>query len=84
MTSVQPKAGDVLTVQVLWEGKPLEGVKVSKGEHDEGVKTNATGKATCKVEAGQNFVWTERRAKFEGDPHFDLLAVALNLVFMAR
>ena len=84
MTSVQPKAGDVLTVQVLWEGKPLEGVKVSKGEHDEGVKTDATGKATYKVEAEQNFVWTERRAKFEGDPHFDLLAVASNLVFMAR
>jgi nickel transport protein len=83
-TSEQPKVGDVLTVQVLWEGKPLEGVKVSKGEHDEGVKTDASGKASYKVDAGQNFVWTERRAPFEGDARFNLLAVASNLVFNAR
>lgn len=83
-TSEQPKPGDTLTVQVLWEGKPLEGVKVSKGEHDDGVKTDANGKATYKVDAGQNFVWAERRAPVEGDPRFTLLAVASNLVFNAR
>ncbi len=79
-----PKAGDTITVQVLWDGKPLEGVKVSKSEHASGEKTDADGRATYKVDAGRNFVWTERRMKVTGDPRYDSLAVASNLIFVAN
>ncbi len=84
LSSAAPKAGDQLAVQVLWDGKPVEGLKVSKGEHESGVKTDAQGRATYKVEPGRNFVWTERRVKVEGDPRFDSLAFASNLVFTVK
>jgi nickel transport protein len=84
LAAAAPKAGDVLTVQVLWEGKPVEGVKVSAGEHEAGEKTNAEGKATYKVRPGRNFVWSERRIRVTGEPRYDSLAVATNLVFTAN
>lgn len=81
-----PKAGDTLTVQVLWNGAPVEGLKVSKGEHDSGEKTDANGRASYRVQPGRNFVWTERRVKVSGDadPRYDSLAVATNFVFVAN
>lgn len=81
-----PKAGDTLTLQVLWDGVPVEGLKVSKGEHDSGEKTDANGRATYRVQPGRNFIWTERRVKVSGDadPRYDSLAVATNLVFVAN
>lgn len=81
LAAVLPKSGDTLTVQVLSDGKPVEGVKVSKGEHESGVKTDEQGRATYKVGPGRNFVWAERRVKVEGDPRYDTLAVSTNLVF---
>ncbi len=83
-STVAPKPGETITVQVLWEGKPIEGIKVSKSEHAPGEKTDANGRATYKVDAGRNFVWTERRAKVAGDPRFDSLAAATNLIFVAN
>lgn len=84
LASAAPKAGDVLTVQVLWDGKPAEGVKVSASEHAAGEKTDANGRATYKVQPGRNFIWSERRVKVSGDARFDTLAVATNVVFQAQ
>lgn len=84
MAATAPKAGDVITVTVLWDGKPIEGVKVSKGEHEAGEKTDANGRATYKVQPGRNFVWSERRVKVASDPRYDSLAIASNLIFVAN
>jgi|GEM_PF-214907 len=86
LSSGLPKAGDTLTVQVLWNGLPVEGLKVSKGEHDNGEKTDINGRATYRVQPGRNFIWTERRVKVSGDidPRYDSLAVASNLIFVAN
>jgi nickel transport protein len=82
-TASAPKAGDVIKVQVLWQGKPIEGVMVSKGEHQVGMTTDANGFTTYKVQQGQNFVWAERRIPVTGDARYTTLAVATNLVFVA-
>ncbi|NJS37070.1 MAG: DUF4198 domain-containing protein [Brachymonas sp.] len=79
-----PKPGELLTVQVLWDGKPVEGVTISKGEKESGEKTNANGMATYKVQAGSNFVWAERRIPVAGDPRYTTLAVATNLIFVTN
>ncbi len=84
LSTTAPKAGDTITVQVLFEGKPVEGVKVSKSEHASGERTDAQGRAAYKVDAGRNFIWSERRAKVTGDPRFDSLATATNVVFQAQ
>lgn len=79
-----PKAGDTIAVQVLFEGKPVEGIKVAKGEEASGERTDAQGRANYKVEAGRNFIWAERRVKVAGDPRFDTLANATNVTFRAN
>jgi nickel transport protein len=84
MSASMPKPGDTLSVQVLWEGKPVEGIVVSKGEKESGEKTDANGMATYKVQPGRNFVWAERRIKVDGDARYTTLAVATNLVFVAH
>ncbi len=84
LAAAAPKAGDTLTVQVLFEGKPVEGIKVSKSEHGSGEKTDAQGRASYRVDAGRNFIWAERRAPVRGDPRHDSLATASNVVFQAN
>jgi nickel transport protein len=84
MSASSPKPGDTLSVQVLWEGKPVEGIVVSKGEKESGEKTDANGMTTYKVQQGKNFVWAERRIKVDGDARFTTLAVATNLIFVAN
>lgn len=83
-SATPPKPGETITLQVLWEGKPIEGIKVSKSEHAAGEKTDANGRAIYKVDAGRNFVWAERRTKVSGDPRHDSLAVASNLIFVVN
>jgi nickel transport protein len=83
LSAAAPRAGDTITVRVLWDGKPVEGVKVSRGEHETGEKTDADGRAAYKVQPGRNFVWSERRIRVSGDPRYDTLSVATNLVFEA-
>lgn len=77
-----PKPGETLRVQVLWEGKPIEGIVLSKGEKDPGEKTDANGMANYKVHAGHNFIWSERRIMVQNDPRYTTLAVATNLIFV--
>jgi nickel transport protein len=84
MSASMPKTGDTMSVQVLWEGKPIEGILVSKGEKQPGEKSDANGMATYKVQAGQNFVWAERRIPVAGDPRYTTLAVATNLIFVTN
>ena len=84
LSPTAPKAGDTLMVQVLFEGKPVEGIKVSRSEHASGERTDAQGRASYRVEAGRNFIWSERRAPVKGDPRHDTLATASNIVFEAR
>jgi nickel transport protein len=84
MSTTMPKAGDTMSVQVLWEGKPIEGILISKGEKQPGEKSDANGMATYKVQSGQNFVWAERRMPVAGDPRYTTLAVATNLIFVTN
>lgn len=84
MSAALPKPGDTLQVQVLWEGKPIEGMLVSKGEKHPGEKTDTNGMATYKVQAGSNFIWAERRIPVAGDPRYTTLAVATNVIFVTQ
>lgn len=79
-----PRAGDQLMVRVLWDGKPVQGVKVSASEQASGATTDAQGMAAFSVQPGRNFVRAERRIRVANDPRHDSLSVATNLVFVAK
>lgn len=80
-----PKAGGKLAVTVLFEGKPLAGVKLGKGGHDEGkgVSTDAAGKAVVDVDPGTQMLVVEHRLPYQG-PEADKTTLAANLRFAAR
>lgn len=79
-----PRPGTVLAVRVLWEGRPLAGVKIGKGEYALNAVTDAEGKAMLPVGSGLQTVWVGRRAPLDNDPRADTLSVSALLRFEAR
>lgn len=84
LSATAPKAGDTITVQVLFEDTPVEDTKVSRSEHGSGEKTDAQGRAPAAWRPGRNFIWSVRRVPAKGDPRHDSLATASNIVFEAK
>lgn len=87
LASAAPRAGAVLPVQVLWEGKPLAGAKLKMSEYTGADKeriTDAAGKAELAVVKGRNSVQVAHKVDLPGDPRADVLSVSANLIFDLR
>lgn len=85
-----PKAGAMLPLTILWEGKPLANATVRKLE-DQGQKdaapkyvTDAQGRATVPVIAGWQQVEVEHEVPLKEDARADRLKAAFVLTFEAR
>lgn len=68
LTHETPHAGQPLRVQVLLDGKPAEGIRLSMGEKGAPVNTAADGTATVTPAAGTNQLLAIRRTPVTGDP----------------
>lgn len=79
-----PHAGQPLRVQVLLDGKPAEGIRLSWGEQGTPVTTAADGTATVTPVAGPNQLTAIRRAPVEGDARFTSLSYEYLLAFPAH
>ena len=63
-----PHAGKPMRVRVLFDGKPIEGIRLSLGEKGAAVTTAADGTATVTPVAGNNQLLAIRRVPVVGDP----------------
>ncbi len=76
-------ANGTLPVQVLWEGKPLAGAKITQPHAPEApmIQTDAAGKANVPVNAGRQMLSVNQRQNVAGDPKTDVYSAEANLVF---
>lgn len=79
-----PHAGQPMRVQVLFEGKPTEGIRLSLGEQGTPVATAADGTATVTPAAGGNQLLAIRRMPVAGDPRTTSLSYEYLLAFPAH
>ncbi len=79
-----PHAGQPLRVQVLFDGKPIEGIRLSLGEKGAPVTTAADGTATVIPVAGANQLLAIRRMPVTGDPRTTSLSYEYLLAFPAH
>ena len=63
LSGAAPVAGKPFAVQVLVDGKPVEGVQLGRGESGDLAKTDAKGKAVFIPESGFNKLWAGQRSK---------------------
>lgn len=84
LAETPPRPGAMLAVRVLWEGRPLAGIRIGKGEYDLNTVTDTEGKALLPVGSGQQTLWVGRRMVLDGDPRADTLSVSALLRFEAR
>lgn len=84
LAETAPRPGGTLAVRVLWEDRPLAGIRIGKGEHDLSIVTDTEGKALLPVGSGQQTLWVGRRMVLDGDPRADILSVSALLRFEAR
>lgn len=76
-----PHAGQPLRVQVLLDGKPAEGIRLSLGEKGAPVTTAADGTATVTPTAGINHLLAIRRTPVAGDARTTSLSYEYLLSF---
>jgi nickel transport protein len=80
-----PKADGTLTVQVLWDGKPLPDARLMRGHTDEkAVVADARGQASLPIEAGRQVWYVMHRQPLRDDPKADDYAASANLIFQAQ
>lgn len=86
LSASAPQSGKEMTVQVLWEGKPLAGAKIVHAEYGKKkpIEADAEGKARVPVVAGRQMLGTSHKLDLAGDPRADTYSVSANLVFEAR
>ena len=78
-------AGGVVAVQVLWQGQPLAGAKLTRFTADAQtpVVTDARGQARVPVPAGVQMISVAHRQPITGDARADVLSAEANLVLAA-
>lgn len=84
LTHRTPNAGEPVQFQVLLDGKPREGVRVSLGEQGEPVHTDAQGVVSVTPKAGANQVLAIVRLPVAGDPMTTSLSYEYLLAFVAH
>lgn len=84
LTHETPHAGQPLPVQVLFDGKPIEGIRLSLGEKGAPVTSAADGTATVTPAAGANQLLAIRRMPVVGDARTTSLSYEYLLAFPAH
>lgn len=83
-------AGDKLPIQVLLNGKPVQGALIIPREghgskKKETIRTDKEGKATVLIEkSGPQLIKARYRVPFEGDPDADMLSYSSTITFNTR
>lgn len=79
------KVNDVLPIQVYFEGKPLEGVKVETSNHTEVGKTDKDGNSSIKIaEKGVQIILAKNKVATKNDPDADYLSYTTVLTFEVK
>jgi len=82
------KVGESLPVQVIYDGKPKEGLEVKAGgghADQKGVITDKDGKANVTInQGGMQVIKTSLRTPLQNDPDADLLRESTNIVFQIK
>lgn len=82
LQTTPPRAGAVLQVQVLHEGRPLAGAQLGRGENDPApLTTDRAGRASLAVGAGWQTLIARHRVPLSGDPRAQALTMSATLVF---
>lgn len=83
LSAAAPAAGKPLSVQVLWDGKPLAGAKLVRAEYSKEapIEADAEGKAQVPVVAGEQTLSVNRKRDLANDPRADSESISANLVF---
>lgn len=86
LTATAPVAGKLLPVQVMWQGKPLAGVKITRADDEKQAPatTDVDGKAGVPVVAGRQILTVSYKQGLANDPRADTYSAAANLLFEVR
>lgn len=82
--AVAPKAGDELTLQLLYKGEPASNWEISLGgSHDVNAHTDAKGYVTVPVNAGENSISVSHTIELSDTTQADVYSITTNLRFQA-
>ncbi|WP_428001544.1 DUF4198 domain-containing protein [Acidovorax sp.] len=84
LTADTPHAGQPMRVRVLFDGKPIGGIRLSLGEKGAAVTTAADGTATVTPAAGANQLLAIRRVPVANDPRTTSMSWEYLLAFPAH
>ncbi|MEJ5377687.1 MAG: cobalt transporter CbiM [bacterium] len=73
--------GKSLTVQVFFQGKPIEGAEVTGSDHQKIGKTDSNGMIKVPLSSGTQLVAVTCKQPLSGDPEADFLSVTATLSF---
>jgi cobalt/nickel transport system permease protein len=75
------RTGEELTLQVLFQGKPLPGAEVTGSDHQKIGTTDPQGKIKVALSAGTQLLAVSCKQPLQGDPEADFLSTTATLVF---
>lgn len=84
LTADTPHAGQPLRVRVLFDGKPISGIRLSLGEKGAAVTTATDGTATVTPAAGANQLLAIRRMPVANDPRTTSMSWEYLMAFPAH
>jgi nickel transport protein len=84
MSASAPKAGQLMNVKVLIDGKPAEGIEIGTGENTAESKTDAQGIVEFMPTKGFNKLWAGKRTEIANNPDYTELSIEYLLTFNAE
>ncbi|WP_020656461.1 DUF4198 domain-containing protein [Massilia niastensis] len=83
LSAKAPVAGKPVEVQVMWQGKPLAGAKITRviGGPEISALTDASGKASLATVTGKQVLSVSHKQDLPNDPRAEVLSMSANLMF---
>jgi ABC-type Co2+ transport system permease subunit/uncharacterized GH25 family protein len=75
------KGGDILSIRILYQGKPISGLEVEGGDHQKIATTDREGVARLKVSKGHQVFSVNYKEPIKNDPDADSLRITSTLTF---
>ncbi len=75
------KAGTLLPIRVIFQGKPVSGVHLEGGDHQKTAATNLQGEARVPLTKGSQLISVTLREPLKNDPDADYLTITSTLTF---